>query len=151
VLLDVRALLDPVRRPRHVKQATEQVRIALARSDVLLVTGHDVVSGADRASSLQVSRTVSASVAEVVRGALVARPRWVVAKGGITSHDVAVHGLGLRRAVVVGQLLPGLVSVFRPVEAAPDAAGITFVVFAGNVGDEHTLATVIDVVRGRRG
>jgi uncharacterized protein YgbK (DUF1537 family) len=49
---------------------------------------------------------------------------------------------------VVGQLLPGMVSVFRPVEAAPDAAGTTFVVFAGNVGDEHTLAKVIGVLRG---
>ena len=54
--------------------------------------------------------------------ALAARPGWVIAKGGITSHDVAVHGLGIRRAEVLGQLLPGMVSVFRPIEAAPDAS-----------------------------
>jgi len=64
-----------------------------------------------------------------------AKPSWVVAKGGITSHDVAVRGLGIRRAEVIGQLLPGMVSVFRPVEAAPEAVGIPYVVFAGNVGD----------------
>jgi uncharacterized protein YgbK (DUF1537 family) len=80
----------------------------------------------------------------VVRGALPAKPAWVVAKGGITSHDVAVRGLGIRRATVLGQLLPGLVSVFRPVDAAPEAVGTPYVVFAGNVGDETTLATVID-------
>ena len=34
----------------------------------------------------------------VVRLALDAEPGWVIAKGGITSHDVAVHGLGIRRA-----------------------------------------------------
>jgi uncharacterized protein YgbK (DUF1537 family) len=39
--------------------------------------------------------------------------------------------------------------VFRPVEAAPEAVGIPYVVFAGNVGDENTLADVIDRVRAR--
>ena len=86
---------------------------------------------------------------EVVRGAVPSKPAWVVAKGGITSHDVAVRGLGIRRAIVLGQLLPGLVSVFQPVEAAPEIVGTPYVVFAGNVGDEQTLAYVIDLFRGR--
>jgi uncharacterized protein YgbK (DUF1537 family) len=90
---------------------------------------------------------VSAAVTEVVRGALPARPAWVVAKGGITSHDVAVRGLGIRRATVLGQLLPGMVSVFRPIDAAPEVVGTPYVVFAGNVGDETTLASVIDRFR----
>ncbi len=70
----------------------------------------------------------------------------MLAKGGITSHDVAVHGLGLRRAEVAGQLFPGLISVFRPLDAAPEAAGLPFVVFAGNVGDDGTLAQVVAIL-----
>ena len=77
-------------------------------------------------------------------------PAWVVAKGGITSHDVAVRGLGIRRAEVIGQLFPGMVSVFRPIEAAPEAVGTPYVVFAGNVGDDETLADVVDLFAGRR-
>ena len=77
-----------------------------------------------------------------------AGPAWVVAKGGITSHDVAVRALGIRRATVLGQLLPGLVSVLRPVEALPEVVGTPYVVFAGNVGDEDTLAYVVDLFRG---
>lgn len=77
-----------------------------------------------------------------------AEPAWVIAKGGITSHDVAVWGLGIRRATVLGQLLPGLVSVFQPVEAAAQVIGTPYVVFAGNVGHENTLASVIDLFRG---
>ena len=50
---------------------------------------------------------------------------------------------------VLGQLLPGLVSVFRPVEALPQIVGTPYVVFAGNVGDENTLAYVIDLFSGR--
>jgi uncharacterized protein YgbK (DUF1537 family) len=71
----------------------------------------------------------------------------VVAKGGITAHDVAVRGLGLRRAAVAGQLFPGLVSVLRPVEAVAEAVGLPYVVFAGNVGDEDSLAEVIEFMR----
>jgi uncharacterized protein YgbK (DUF1537 family) len=71
-------------------------------------------------------------------------------QGGITSHDVAVRGLGIRRARVLGQLFPGLVSVFRPVEAAPEAVGTPYIVFAGNVGDDDTLADVVDRFTDRR-
>jgi uncharacterized protein YgbK (DUF1537 family) len=39
------------------------------------------------------------------------------------------------------------VSVLRPLDAAPEAVGTLYVVFAGNVGDETTLASVIDRLR----
>lgn len=64
-------------------------------------------------------------------------------QGGTTSHDVAVRGLGIRPADVQGQPFPWLVSVFDPLEAAPEAVGVPYVVLAGNVGDENTLAGVV--------
>jgi uncharacterized protein YgbK (DUF1537 family) len=116
---------------------------------VLLFTSRTLLRDTDPEASLEIARQVSTAVIEVVRGAVAAEPAWVVAKGGITSHDVAVRGLGIRRATVLGQLLPGLVSVFQPVEALPPVVGTPYVVFAGNVGDETTLAHVIDLFRGR--
>jgi uncharacterized protein YgbK (DUF1537 family) len=148
VELDVATLLDPARRDAHVEEVTGRVGAALAASEVLLSTSRTVVHGADAAGSLDIARTVSSALVDVVRGARTGKPAWVVAKGGITSHDVAVRGLGIRRAEVVGQLLPGLVSVFRPVEAATEVVGVPYVVFAGNVGDDTTLAHVIDLFRG---
>jgi uncharacterized protein YgbK (DUF1537 family) len=125
-----------------------QAAAALRRSDVLLYTSRAVAAGRDAADSLAIARTVSAALSRVVRDALAARPGWVLAKGGITSHDIAVHGLGIRRAVVAGQLFPGVISVFHPVDAAPDAIGVPYVVFAGNVGDDGTLAQVVDILNG---
>jgi hypothetical protein len=46
-------------------------------------------------------------------------------------------------------MLPARVSVLRPVEAAPEMVGVSYVVFAGNVGGDDALAHVIDVLRGR--
>lgn len=120
----------------------ERVARALADGDVLLYTSRERVDG-----DLAFSRRVSRAVTEVVRRALSARPGWLIAKGGITSHDVAVHGLGLRRAEVLGQLLPGMISVLKPIEADPEALGMPYVVFAGNVGDEGTLAEVVERIR----
>ena len=74
------------------------------------------------------------------------RARLDIAKGGITSHDVAVHGLGFRRAEVAGQLFPGMISVLRPIDAAAAAVGIPYVVFPGNVGDDQALAEVVAVL-----
>jgi len=119
-----------------------QVREALATEDVLVYTSRILKSG-----GLETAREVSKAVTQVVAAALDAKPAWVIAKGGITSHDVAVEGLGIRRATVLGQLLPGMVSVFQPDEADERAVGMPYVVFAGNVGDEHTLAEIIDRFR----
>jgi uncharacterized protein YgbK (DUF1537 family) len=147
--LDVTAAADPARREPQIADAARQVVAALDRADVLLLTSRRPLRGRDAGESLAISRRVSGAVSQVVRRALAGEPAWVIAKGGITSHDVAVDGLGIRRARVLGQLLPGMVSVLRPVDAAPEAVGTPYVVFAGNVGDETTLAWVIDRFRGR--
>jgi uncharacterized protein YgbK (DUF1537 family) len=44
-------------------------------------------------------------------------------------------------------MLPGVVSLLRPLGASPAAVGLPYVVFAGNVGDDSTLADVIGTLR----
>ncbi len=159
VVLDVPGLLEVTRRDAVVPAVARRVRAALPSADVLLITSREVRTGTDAGASLAIARTVSDALAEVVR--LVAdaspAPRWVIAKGGITAHDVATAGLGIRRARVLGQLLPGVVSVFEPLAVddprcgAPRPTVPRYVVFAGNVGSEQTLADVVDRLRGRDG
>ena len=118
---------------------------ALGAGDVVLHTSRLLVRRDDAAESLRVARTVSAAVVEVVRRTLAERPpRFVVAKGGITSSDVAAFGLEIRRALVRGPMLPGIVSLWRPVDGP--AEGIPYVVFAGNVGDDRSLLDVVRVL-----
>ena len=147
VELDVASLLDSGA-GKVVPAIVNEVTRALADNDVLLYTSRTLHTGADASDSLAIARTVSAALVRVVRGALGAHPAWVVGKGGITSHDVAVHGLGIRRAEVLGQMFPGVVSVLRPIDAPVAAVGVPYVVFAGNVGDDDTLARVVEKLRG---
>jgi fructose/tagatose bisphosphate aldolase/uncharacterized protein YgbK (DUF1537 family) len=72
---------------------------------------------------------------------------FLVAKGGITSNDVAVEALGVTRAEVLGCVVPG-VPAWR---LGPDsrAPGLAYVVFPGNVGGDDDLARAVALVSGR--
>ncbi len=157
VELDVPALLAGTHAGEVAARAARQAADALSRSDVLLYTSRTVASGRDADDSLAVGRTISAALASAVRQVVTAgrgpaaSPAWIIAKGGITAHDVAVHGLRIRRAEVAGQLFPGMISVFRPLDAAPEAMGVPYVVFPGNVGDDEALADVVQIMTGEAG
>ena len=114
---------------------------ALRSADVILHTSRLLIKTDDAAASLRIARTVSAAVVAVVNRTLKTfPPRFVIAKGGITSSDVAAHGLEIRHAIVRGPMLPGIVSLWEPVDGP--AKGIPYIVFAGNVGDDQSLAQV---------
>jgi len=150
IVLDVPAAVHPEHGGTYLHYLALRVARALAKTDVALSTSGIVLRGSDPEESLAIGRRVSHALSAVVRDVLVTqRPGWVLGKGGVTSHDVAVRGLGLRRATVLGQLLPGMVSVLEPAEAtSAEALGLPYVVFAGNVGDGNTLADVVELLRG---
>lgn len=133
-------------RAAHVAALAADLAAALDHGDAILQTSRTLVRGTDPDDSLRIARDVSATVSDVVAGLVATtRPRYVIAKGGITSSDTARFGLGIRRAQVVGSLFPGLVSVWLP-EGGP-ADGVPYIVFAGNVGDDRSLAEAVDRFR----
>jgi uncharacterized protein YgbK (DUF1537 family) len=146
--LDVHALLDEGRRVTHIAEVAAACARALATSEVVVRTSRALVTGADADDSLAIARSVSAALVATVRAVTAARrPAYVIAKGGITSSDIATEGLEIRRAWARGTLLPGIVSLWEP-ESGP-SAGIPYIVFAGNVGDDNALADAVDLLRSR--
>ena len=122
--------------------ATADAALAAGRT-ALIATSRTLVTGADAAGSLEIGRRVSAALVAVIRG-LRTRPRFLIAKGGITSSDVATQALGVRRAVVRGQLLPG-VPVWR-LGAETRFPGLDYIVFPGNVGSDAALADAVTLL-----
>lgn len=145
VEIHVPSVLDE-RREQHLAAVAAQATATLRTSDCVVFTSRDLVRTDDPAESLAIARSVSDAVVEVVRRVREAKPAWVVAKGGITSHEVAENGLGIRRARVEGQFWPGQVSLFSAQEAPDEVMGAPYVVFPGNVGGEQALADVVDVL-----
>ncbi|WP_139738243.1 four-carbon acid sugar kinase family protein [Actinomyces wuliandei] len=145
VVLDVPTVLRARDRDAHVAQVASQAAAALGEGSVVVRRGGAFVPGRDAQESLAFARAVSDAVVEVVQQVVARRcPRFVIAKGGITSSDVASRGLGIRRALVRGPMLPGIVSLWEPQDGP--AAGVPYIVFAGNVGDDDSLAQVVSVL-----
>jgi uncharacterized protein YgbK (DUF1537 family) len=131
-------LASPAARDAEIARCAAALDATLAAGlSAALITSRKLITGADAAASLAVGETVSSSLVAIVRD-LAVRPRWLIAKGGITSSDTATRALGLRRALVLGQALPG-VPVWR---AGPESKwpGLAYVVFPGNVGGPDALA-----------
>ena len=111
----------------------------------VIFTSRTVETGSG--DQLAVSRAVSQGLVEIVTG-IEKRPGFIVAKGGITSSDVGTEALGARRAVVLGQIRPGI-PVWRLGEETR-YPGLAYVVFPGNVGGQETLAEIVTQLRGDR-
>jgi uncharacterized protein YgbK (DUF1537 family) len=140
VALEVADLLDPQRAEQAISRAGTAVnRLLDAGADVVLFTSRRLVTGAGDQDNLVIGRRVSDGLIAVVQ-ALNGPPRYLVAKGGVTSSDVATRGLGVQRAMVLGQVLPG-VPVWR---LGPEACypGMAYIVFPGNVGGTEALVTI---------
>jgi uncharacterized protein YgbK (DUF1537 family) len=137
VEISVAALLAPERRTEEIVRAGREMNDALkAGRDVVVFTSRALVTGDTPQQSLRIGTQVSAALVDIVR-ALAVPPRYLVAKGGVTSSDLATRGLGFKRAMVEGQLLPGV-----PVWRAGDETlfpGLCYVVFPGNVGGHDAL------------
>lgn len=95
---------------------------------------------ASQAERLAFGEAVSATLMDIVRG-LPPTLGFLISKGGITSNDVLSTGLALTASRVVGQVLAGC-SVVRCPGDHPRFPDMPVVIFPGNVGDEHALATV---------
>ncbi|MFT0846979.1 four-carbon acid sugar kinase family protein [Actinomycetaceae bacterium L2_0104] len=140
--IDVAKVLGEERHA-HLEDLVAKVSEALREGNVVLSTSRTLVKGSDGDDSLRIAREVSDAVVDIVRKVLdIAPPRFVIAKGGITSSDVASRGLEIGRAMVRGPMLPGIVSLWEPIMGP--AQGIPYIVFAGNVGNGRSLADVVD-------
>lgn len=145
VELNVPALLDANTRNAEIQSAIQQANNALAKGKLTVVfTSRDLIKTSGQSENLDIGKQVSTGLIQVLQG-INMRPRFLIAKGGITSSDLATQGLGVHKALVKGQLLPGVPVWQLGAEARfPD---LTYVVFPGNVGDEDALYTAATRLR----
>ena len=95
----------------------------------------------NKEDELRLSIRISDAVQSLV-GGLSVIPKFVIAKGGITSSDVGTKALGVKRANVLGQIEPGI-PVWQT-GAESKFPGIPYVIFPGNVGEDTTLRYAVE-------
>ena len=115
----------------------------------MVFTSRNVVVGGDAEAALRIGRLISDFLVAIVRS-ITERPAWIIAKGSITASDIATRALGITRAEVVGQALPGIPLWITGKDSR--WPGLPYVVFPGNVGDTGALAEMIGILQsGTRG
>jgi uncharacterized protein YgbK (DUF1537 family) len=142
--LDVARFLGSSARHEIVSTMADRVTSELMNDGVVVVHTSRQIAHCSSTESLSVGKIVSGALVEVVRS-IGCRPRLLIAKGGITSSDIATEALGVERSLVVGQVLPGV-----PVwECGQESRypGMAFVVFPGNVGARDSLSRLVAGLR----
>ncbi len=125
----------------------EEERIIKEGKTAVVYTERQVLSLPDdtRETALRRSTAISECLLQTVKR-LKAEPSFVVAKGGITSADVGVKALAIRKARVAGQIQPGVpVWIADENSKFPD---IPYIIFPGNVGDDETLLNAVKALIG---
>ena len=141
--VDVHRCLDPEERDQLIAEICEGACKTLQEENVVLQTSRELIKTDNPDESLEISRKISDCVVQIVNKIVrKVKPRFVIAKGGITSSDVASKGLEMKHATVLGPALPGIVSVWLAEDGI--GKGIPYIVFAGNVGDEKSLSMVVE-------
>jgi uncharacterized protein YgbK (DUF1537 family) len=152
VEMSVLRLLELESREDELGRVVEEVNDSLLASEVVVYTSRELVT-ADKVglSNFEIGAAVSGALVEVMRRVDRALPlAFVVAKGGITSSDIATKGLEVRRAEVAGPLLPPAIVPVWILPEENDFPGLPYVIFPGNVGGPGSLAQAIEILRGER-
>ncbi|MBD0379270.1 four-carbon acid sugar kinase family protein [Paenibacillus sedimenti] len=144
--MDVNKILNPAEKADETKRLISKVNEYIARGkNVVVFSSRKLIAVDSSEGNLNISQTVSESLVKIVRS-LDIIPKFIIAKGGITSSDVATKGLGIRKARIIGQAAAGIPVWLTGEEAK--FSGIPYIVFPGNVGSDTTLLETVQKIEG---
>jgi uncharacterized protein YgbK (DUF1537 family) len=126
----------------YLKYITTVINNRLERKkDVILYTSRKVYVGDSKKESLEIVNKVSRGLIHLVKSISI-RPKYVLTKGGITSSDICVKSLRVKKALVMGQVLKG-VPIWK-LDKTSKFPDLPYIVFPGNVGKEDDLYKLIN-------
>ena len=143
--VNVKALLTDELRADEISRVVRKAEQTLKQgNDMLIFTGRRLITGKDVKSSLHIGQKISEGLIDIVQR-IQTTPRYILAKGGITASDIATRALNVKKAMVLGQILPG-VPVWQ-LGNESRFAGMPYIVFPGNVGDKQALVKIVKQLR----
>ena len=122
---------------RVIKKTEDNIKHGVTTA---VMTGRKLLKMDTKEDSLRVSVKISDALVQIVNR-LTIQPKFIISKGGITSSDVATKGLHIKKALVLGQVAPGIPAWKAGSESK--FPGMSYVVFPGNVGEVTTLRDVV--------
>ncbi|MBP1933803.1 four-carbon acid sugar kinase family protein [Ammoniphilus resinae] len=147
VEMNVEKILNQMQRDQEVGRLIDQVnKLIKDGQDTVLYSSRKLITASSKEDNLSISQKVSTALTDIVQALQIA-PKFIIAKGGITSSDVATKGLSIRKAKILGQAAAGI-----PVWLTGEEAkfpNVPYIVFPGNVGTDQTLREIVQTLSGK--
>jgi len=105
----------------------------------VIYTSRDELKLPDTDQRLDIGKKISLFLVNIVKH-IKYTPTFIIAKGGITSNDIMTKALGIKTAIVAGQVVPGVPVIIA--SGNERFSGIPYIIFPGNVGNDNTLYDV---------
>lgn len=140
--LDVRSMLNAKDEAQFLlRQYSDRINDLIKNGeDVVLYTSRALIAANTPQENLSIGKRISKFITDIV-SQLKDRPKYIMAKGGITSSDIATKALGVKRATVKGQILPGVPVWTLGSESRFE--GLSYIIFPGNVGENDAITQVV--------
>lgn len=138
--LKVQEIIDSSRsRKDEIRRVSNEVNSMIGKgNNIVVYTTRKLIRGKD---DLKIGEMVSNSLVQIVKEIEV-QPSFFLAKGGITSSDLATKALGITKARVMGQILPGVpVWLTEENNVFPD---LPYIIFPGNVGKDDSITSIVN-------
>lgn len=140
--LDVHRLLqEPEALMTSVRK--ELLQAQTAKRTPVVYTSRQELRSDNVGERLRTGQRISDFIVRLVRE-LPFEPAYLVAKGGITSHDILTKSLNVEIANVAGQIIPGVPVIKTAQEHR--YPNMHYVIFPGNVGETDALKQVLEKI-----
>lgn len=107
---------------------------------VVMYTSRNLVSSGTDEDKQNIGKRISDIITGIISQVRIP-PSYILTKGGITSSDIATKGLGIQRAIVMGQIIKG-VPVWE-LGKETKFPGCPQIIFPGNVGQVSSLTEIL--------
>jgi uncharacterized protein YgbK (DUF1537 family) len=145
--IDVQDILNQSTENLLQAKAKQMNDLLWQKKDVMIFTSRRLITANHSNSSLSIGNKVSAFLVKLVQQ-LNTRPSYIIAKGGITSSDIATKCLYVKRAIIRGQAIAG-VPVWQ-LGTESRFPGLHYIVFPGNVGNRNSLRDLVSELRDQQ-
>lgn len=139
--------LEPEKFAEEIKRVCDYANTAIESGKTVVVYRRkerlDVNTG-NKEDELRITNQIAKAITTIAEN-INNKPKFVIAKGGITSSEIAVKAFQTKEAVILGQVEPGI-----PVwKLGKDSKypNMPYVVFPGNVGNEETLYKIVTALK----
>ena len=128
---------------KQIRGLAKEAKSLLLNNQSVCVYTSRTYQSFENKTNLQIAYAISNALVRLTKR-ISCYTDYIVAKGGITSHEIAVNALKVRKARVLGQVIPGVPLIVAKRRGSEKK--LAYTIFPGNVGEEDSLVKIESLI-----